>query len=90
MKGWFRPTPVRNHITTIESEISGLNRRLRDLEALMADPDHYRNGRRVIVTNQEYRALRDKIDSLTDAWEGLTIEAEKLTQQFEQELGNLK
>jgi ATP-binding cassette subfamily F protein 3 len=83
-------TPVKTHITAIESEISGLNQRLREVEALLADPDHYRNGRKVMVTNQEYRALRDKIDSLTDEWEGLTIEAEKLAQEFKQELGNLE
>jgi ATP-binding cassette subfamily F protein 3 len=83
-------TPIKIHITTIENEISGLNQRLRDVEALLTDPDHYRDGHKVIVTNQEYRALRDKIDSLTNEWESLTIEAEKLIQEFERELRNLK
>jgi ATP-binding cassette subfamily F protein 3 len=83
-------TPIKIHITAIESEISGLNQRLREVEALLTDPDHYRYGHKVIVTNQEYRALRDKIDSLTNEWESLTIEAEKLIQEFEQELANLK
>jgi ATP-binding cassette subfamily F protein 3 len=83
-------TPIKIHITAIENEISGLNQRLRDVEALLTDPDHYRDGHKVIVTNQEYRALRDKIDSLTNEWECLTIEAEKLIQEFERELRNLK
>jgi ATP-binding cassette subfamily F protein 3 len=83
-------TPIKIHITAIESEISDLNQRLRDVEALLTDPDHYRDGHRVIVTNQEYRALRDKIDSLTNEWESLTIEAEKLIQEFKQKLENLK
>jgi ATP-binding cassette subfamily F protein 3 len=83
-------TPIKIHITTIENEISGLNQRLRDVEALLTDPDQYRDGHKVIVTNQEYRALRDKIDSLTNEWESLTIEAEKLIQEFERELRNLK
>jgi ATP-binding cassette subfamily F protein 3 len=83
-------TPVRNRIAVIESEISGINQRLREIEALLADPDHYKNGQKVIMTNREYRALRDKIDSLTDEWEGLTVEAEKLIWEFEQEMGDLK
>jgi ATP-binding cassette subfamily F protein 3 len=83
-------TPIKIHITTIENEISGLNQRLRDVEALLTNPDQYRDGHKVIVTNQEYRALRDKIDSLTNEWESLTIEAEKLIQEFERELRNLK
>lgn len=83
-------TPVKSRITAIESEISSLSQRLRELEALLADPNHYKNSHEIIQANQEYRALKDKINSLTAEWEGLTIKAEKLSKEFKQELGNLK
>jgi ATP-binding cassette subfamily F protein 3 len=82
--------PVKNRIAAIENEISGLNRRLSEVEVLLADPDHYKNGHKVIETNREYRALKDSINAYTAEWEGLVTEAEKLTQEFEQELENLK
>lgn len=83
-------TLVRNRIAAIEDEISHLNRRLREMEALLADPSHYKNSRKVVETNQEYHALKDNIEALTTEWESLTTEAEKFTQEFEQELGNLR
>jgi ATP-binding cassette subfamily F protein 3 len=83
-------TPVKNRIAVIEDEISHLNRRLREIETLLADPRYYENGRKVVETNQEYRLLKDNIEALTTEWEGLTIEVEKRTQEFEQELGNLR
>ena len=89
-KYYRKITPVKNRIAAIEDEISHLNRRLREIEALLADPGYYKNGRKIVETNQEYHVLKDNIVALTTEWEGLTIEAEKFTQEFEQELGNLR
>ncbi len=83
-------SPLKKRITEIESEISGLNRRLKEVELLLADPDHYKNSNEVIETNQKYRTLRDKIHSLTVEWESLTIEVERSSRELEKELGNLE
>jgi ATP-binding cassette subfamily F protein 3 len=82
--------PVRNRIIAIEGEISHLDRRLREIETLLADPGHYENSRKVVETNQEYRALKDNIEALTTEWEGLATESERLTQEFEREIENLR
>jgi ATP-binding cassette subfamily F protein 3 len=83
-------TPVKKRIATIENEISNLGWRLREVEIALADPEYYKDGQKVIETNQEYRALRTRIANLTTEWEGMTIKAEQLTLRLEQALHNLK
>jgi hypothetical protein len=63
---------------------------LREVEIALADPEYYKDGQKVIETNQEYRALRTRIANLTTEWEGMTIKAEQLTLRLEQALHNLK
>lgn len=82
-------TPVKNRITVIESEMADINRRQKEIETLVANPEFYKNGREVVETNQEYRALINRIDLLTVEWETLTVEVEKLKQSFEHELADL-
>jgi ATP-binding cassette subfamily F protein 3 len=82
-------TPMRNRITVIEDEISRLGGRLREIEALLADPGHYKNSQKVVETNQEYQDLKDNIEALTTEWAGLATESERLTQEFGREMENL-
>jgi predicted nucleic acid-binding Zn-ribbon protein len=79
--------PVKNRIAEIEVELSYLSQRVKEIEALLADPDHYSNGRKVVETNREYRALKENIETLTTEWENLTAASEKLIQEFEREKG---
>jgi len=82
-------TPLKTRIAAIESQISSLGRRLREVERMLADPDHYREGRKVVETNQEYRSLKANIEVLTTEWENLSGELDKLTRELELELANL-
>ena len=83
-------SPVKNRLAAIEGEISYLNRRLREIETLMADPDHYESSQKIVETNQEYRALKDNVETLTTEWDSLATEAEKLTQEFKRQMENLR
>ena len=85
-----RITPVRNRIAAIEDETSRINRRLKDIEGLFADPDHYKDGQKVKDTAQEYQALKAEMENLLSEWERLTAESEKLTQDFQREVETLR
>ncbi|MEK7354478.1 MAG: ABC-F family ATP-binding cassette domain-containing protein [Chloroflexota bacterium] len=83
-------TPVKTRISAIETEISRLSQRLREVETMLADPEYNKDGKKVHQTNQEYLSLKANIGALTTEWEDLTGELDKLTREFDIELGALK
>jgi ATP-binding cassette subfamily F protein 3 len=83
-------TPVKRRIAEIEAEVSRKSRRLKEVEALLADPEHYKEGAIVADTRREYHQLQDSIKSLTGEWDRLTAEAERLTAAFEKAMSELK
>jgi ATP-binding cassette subfamily F protein 3 len=85
-----RITPVKKRIAEIEKEVARQSARLKEVEALLADPEHYKEGPKVAGTSREYRTLQDSIKSLTGEWDRLTAEAERLTGEFEQALDGLR
>jgi ATP-binding cassette subfamily F protein 3 len=80
-------TPVKKRIGEIEKEVARLTARQAEIEALFADPDHYKNGDKVADTNREYVVTKEKIRSLTTEWDRLTAEAEKIEADYEIEKG---
>ncbi|MGD9116603.1 MAG: ABC-F family ATP-binding cassette domain-containing protein [Dehalococcoidia bacterium] len=82
-------TPVRERLAAVEGESAALNRRLKELEAWLAEPENYRDGQAVVAARQEHRALGDKITALTAEWEGLTAEAERLARELKEEMEKL-
>ncbi len=81
--------PVRNRMADIEGETARLRKRMQEIEALLADPEHYQDSQTVIETNREYRDIKEKISSLTTEWDRLTAEAERLKREHEERLKNL-
>ena len=81
--------PVRERLADIEGEMTRLKIRIQEIEALLADPLHYKDSQTVIKTNREYHDIRGKIDSLISEWDRLTAEAERLTQEHEERLADL-
>ncbi len=71
-------SPVRARITEIEQETAASTARIEEIEALMADPSHYKDSRNVVAVNREYMALREQVLRLTAEWEGLVGEAERI------------
>jgi hypothetical protein len=52
--------------------------RIEEIEAIMADPSHYKDSRNVVAVNREYVTLKEKVARLTAEWEGLISEAERI------------
>jgi ATP-binding cassette subfamily F protein 3 len=77
-------SPIKSRITEIEKEAARLTGRIAEIEALFADPEHYKDGYKVADTNREYIKCKESIRSLTAEWEKLTTESERLTQEYEQ------
>ena len=71
-------SPVRARIAEIEQETAANAGRIQEIEALMADPAHYKDSANVLAVNREYVALKEKVVRLTAEWEGLVGKAERI------------
>lgn len=70
--------PVRGRMAEIERETAATTARIREIEALMADPDHYRDSQNIIAVNREYVTPKENVARLIAEWEGLVSEAERI------------
>jgi ATP-binding cassette subfamily F protein 3 len=75
-------SPVRERIAEIEQETAANTARIAEIEAIMADPSHYRDSRNVIAVNHEYVALKEQVVKLAAEWEGLVGEAERIEADY--------
>jgi ATP-binding cassette subfamily F protein 3 len=75
-------SPVRARIAEIEQETAAHTARIAEIEAMMADPLHYKDSGNVIAVNREYAALRDQVAKLTAEWEYLVGEAERIEVEY--------
>ena len=75
-------SPVRARIAEIEQELPVNTGRIQEIEAMMADPSHYRDSRNVVAVNREYTTLKEKVARLTAEWEGLVSEAERIDADY--------
>jgi ATP-binding cassette subfamily F protein 3 len=82
-------SPVKKRITEIEKQVARLTARLAEIEALFADPDHYKDGSKVAETNREYIVNKESARSLTTEWDKLTAEAERIEGEYKEEMGKL-
>jgi ATP-binding cassette subfamily F protein 3 len=75
-------SPVRARIAEIEREMAANTGRIAEIEAMMADPSHYRDSRNVVAVNREYAELKEHVAKLTAEWEGLVGEAERIDADY--------
>jgi len=75
-------SPVRARIAEIEQEMTANTARIQEIEAMMADPAHYKDSANVVAVNREYAALKEKAARLTAEWEGLVNEAERIDADY--------
>ncbi len=71
-------SPVRARVTEIEQETAANTARIGEIEALMAEPSHYKDSANLVAVNREYMTLKEKVVRLTAEWEGLMGEAERI------------
>jgi ATP-binding cassette subfamily F protein 3 len=83
-------TPIKKRIAEIEGEVSKSTKRLAEIEMLFAKQDHYKDSRKVIEIQQEYRKLKEFTKALTGEWDRLTAEVERMTQEFQTAMKNIE
>ncbi|MEE9399525.1 MAG: ABC transporter ATP-binding protein, partial [Dehalococcoidales bacterium] len=82
-KYYRESTPTRKRIAEIEAELSELETQVREVESLFSDEEHYGYSARVIATIEKHHRLKQIISSLTEEWERLSIELERMKREFE-------
>jgi predicted nucleic acid-binding Zn-ribbon protein len=74
--------PLNKRITEREREVASATERIKEIEAMIADPAHYKDSQNVVAVNREYLALRKRVAELTAEWDDLTAEAEQLKREY--------
>jgi ATP-binding cassette subfamily F protein 3 len=75
-------SPVRQRIAGVQQEMAANRGRIAEIEALMADPSHYKDSQNVIAVNREYATLQENAAGLTAEWKSLTAEAERIEADY--------
>jgi ATP-binding cassette subfamily F protein 3 len=75
-------SPVRTRIAEIEQEMAANTERIEEIEAMMADPSHYKDSQNVVAVNREYKTVKEQVARLTGEWEGLVSEAERIEADY--------
>jgi len=75
-------SPVNKRIAEIEREVASAAGRIKEIEAMIADPAHYKDSKNVVAVNREYLVLRERVVDLTAEWDSLTAEAERIKRDF--------
>jgi len=75
-------SPVNQRIGEIEHEVTAATKRIREIEALIADPAHYEDSQNIVDVNREYATLRERVARLTTEWDGLSVKAERLKLEY--------
>lgn len=70
--------PAKQKLEQLEREVERSETRKREIEALMADADFYREGEKAKHISQEYRELQESLAAKYASWNALTEEINEL------------
>lgn len=83
---YYRKTaPAKKRVARIEEELFGSEKRLKEVEKLLADPSQYEDRAGMLKVIEEHRRLKESIEALTREWERLSLELEEMEAEFEAE-----
>jgi ATP-binding cassette subfamily F protein 3 len=71
--------PLKDELKKVESAISRMEGRRKEIEALMNNPEFYRNGEDARKVSTEYKELESELELRYFRWSELTEEIEKIT-----------
>ncbi len=71
--------PLNDELKKVESAISRMEGRRKEIEALMSNPEFYRNGEDARKVSTEYKELESELGLRYFRWSELTEEIEKIT-----------
>jgi len=75
-------SPINKRIAEIEQEEASSAERIKEIEAILADPALYKDSQNIVAVNIEYVALNKRMKELTKEWDDHTAKAERLEQEF--------
>ncbi len=70
--------PLKEKLKKVEAEINRMEGRRKEIEALMADPELYKNGDEAKNVSIEYKSLESKLEDKYFRWGELTEEIERI------------
>lgn len=76
-KRYKRLKPVQDKINAVEKEVGELERKKSDYEALMGDPEFYKDGEKVKRVTADHKKLESQLKDAYFRWNTLTKELEK-------------
>ena len=68
---------AKKKIEETEATIHELERRKKEIEALLANPDFYKNGKKATLISAEYKDIQRSIEQAYAQWSNITHELEK-------------
>ncbi len=68
--------PLKKELKSVEEEISKMENRRKEIEAMMADTEFYKNGEETKKLSVEYKELKSKLEDKYFRWGKLTEEIE--------------
>jgi ATP-binding cassette, subfamily F, member 3 len=75
--------PLRDRVAKVEKSIEIHERRKREVEELMADPEFYKNGEQVKIVSAEYKEIEKKLNDEYHIWNDVTKELERIQAEFD-------
>lgn len=78
-------SPIQQNIIKIETELSTLEATLDKIERMFSNTAHYENSANIVEAIEKHRQLKSEIALLTEEWENLSLEADRIKQDFEEE-----
>ncbi|HCV43689.1 MAG TPA: ABC transporter ATP-binding protein [Bacteroidetes bacterium] len=85
-----RTRPVQQKIEALEKLIAEKEQLKTEMEQLMGEPEFYKDGEHVKAVTTQFRSIDKEIADTYFKWNELTRELEKLSSEFDKELGNEK
>jgi ATP-binding cassette subfamily F protein 3 len=86
----YRKTlPLTKRLDEIKKETAALQVRHQEIESMLTNPDHYKNSRKIIEINREYKDVRDNLELLSDERDTLNKDMEKFRQEHEVRMKDL-
>ncbi len=85
-----KSSPIKKRLAQIESDLARDEAELVVIEKEFAKPEAYVDSRSVVARIDRHKELKDNIRRLTDDWESLSIEEERLRAGFDAALAQLE
>ena len=81
--------PMKKRLESVKRELPALRARLSEIEGVLADPEHYRDGEKASSSVREYNELKERIQSVSEDEIRLELEIEDMKSRYEETLDSL-